>query len=104
LHRLQPSAALLVTEFGAEANRRGPVREKGTYAFQSSYLRRHVAAAATRPYLNGSVIWVMSDFRVHSAWTGGNPKPQPSYNQKGIIGADGRPKPAYFEVRRLFRR
>jgi len=46
----------------------------------------------------------MSDFRVHSAWSGGNPKPKPPYNQKGIIGADGRPKPGYFEVRRLFRR
>ncbi|MEJ7817233.1 MAG: glycoside hydrolase family 2 TIM barrel-domain containing protein [Thermoleophilaceae bacterium] len=104
LHRLQPGAALFLTEFGAEANRPGPAREKGTYAFQAGYLRRHVAAAATRPYLNGSIVWVMSDFRVHSAWSGGNPKPKPPYNQKGIIGADGRPKPGYFEVRRLFRR
>ena len=40
LHRLQPGAALFVTEFGAEANRRGPVREKGTYAHQARFLRR----------------------------------------------------------------
>ena len=104
LHRQQPRAALFVTEFGAEANRRGPAREKGTYAFQSRYLRRHVEQAAAPPFLNGAVVWALRDFRVHSAWTGDNPKPHPPWNQKGIIGAGGRPKPAYYEVRRTFRR
>ena len=31
--------ALVVTEFGAEANRDGPVEEKGTYAFQPDWVR-----------------------------------------------------------------
>jgi beta-glucuronidase len=100
LHRQQPHAALFVTEFGAEANRRGSVREKGTYAFQSRYLREHLRAAASRPYLNGALVWVLKDFRVHSAWTGDNPKPQPPWNQKGILSARGRPKPAYQVVKR----
>lgn len=104
LHRQQPHAALFVTEFGAEANRRGSVHEKGTYAFQSRYLRRHLEKATSRPFLNGAIVWVLRDFRVHSAWTGGNPEPHPPWNQKGIVGADGRPKPAYAEVRRTFRR
>lgn len=104
LHRQQPRAALFVTEFGAEANRSGPVREKGTYAFQSNYLRRHIEAAVSRPYLNGAFVWALRDFRVHSAWSGGNPKPQPPWNQKGIIHADGSPKPAFDEVRRTFAR
>ena len=41
-------AALFVTEFGAEANRRGPVGEKGTYGYQSRFLRRHLAEAVGR--------------------------------------------------------
>jgi hypothetical protein len=102
LHRQQPRAALFVTEFGAEANRSGPVREKGTYAFQSDYLRRHIAAAASRPYLNGAIVWVLRDFRVHSAWSGGNPRPEPPWNQKGLVRAGGSPKPAFREVQRAF--
>lgn len=104
LHRQQPRAALFVTEFGAEANRPGPVREKGTYAFQARYLRRHIEAAASRPYLNGAIVWALRDFRVHSAWSGGNPKPRPPWNQKGIIRANGSPKPAFYEVQRTFAR
>ena len=102
LHRQQPHAALFVTEFGAEANRRGPPREKGTYAFQSRYLRLHIREAAAPPYLSGAVVWALQDFRVHSGWTGDNPKPHPPWNQKGIIDAAGRPKPAYYVVRRAF--
>ncbi len=104
LHRQQPHAALFVTEFGAEANRRGPVAEKGTNAFQARYLRLHIAQALAKPYLNGASVWALRDFRVHSAWTGGNPKPQPPWNQKGIIAANGRPKPAYYAVRDAFAR
>lgn len=102
LHRQQPHAALFVTEFGAEANRRGPVREKGTYAYQSRYLQVHLREAASRSFLNGAIVWALRDFRVHSAWTGGNPRPHPPFNQKGIIGTDGRPKPAYRTLRKAF--
>jgi beta-glucuronidase len=104
LHRLQPNAALYVTEFGAEANRHGSVREKGTYAYQSRYLRRHIAAAESRPFINGAIVWALRDFRVHSGWDGFNPKPQPPWNQKGLIRANGRLKPAFRVVAREFAR
>ena len=104
LHRLQPGAALFVTEFGAEANRRGPVRVKGTYAHQARFLRRHLAEAASRPYLNGAFVWALRDFRVHSGWDGGNPRPQPPWNQKGLLDHRGRPKPGYFAVRDAYAR
>jgi len=103
LHRRQPHAALFLTEFGAEADRHGPAREKGTYAFQTRYLRDQLAVASHHPYVNGAMVWNLRDFRVYPGWNGGNPKPHPPYNAKGLIGTDGRPKPAYFEVRRLFR-
>lgn len=104
LHRQQPHAALFVTEFGAEANRKGPVREKGTYAYQARYLRLHIDQALAKPYLSGAFVWALRDFRVHSAWSGGNPRPQPPWNQKGIIAAGGRPKPAYYAVRDAYER
>lgn len=103
LHRKQPHAALFLTEFGAEANRHGPARRKGTYAFQSAYVSDHLAIAAGRPYVSGAMVWNLRDFRVYPGWNGGNPEPSPPYNTKGLIGTDGRAKPAYSEVRRIFR-
>jgi hypothetical protein len=41
LHSDYPNQAFCVTEFGAEANRHGPVTEKGTYEFQADFLKYH---------------------------------------------------------------
>src|SRR4029079_7091162 len=38
-----PTKALLVPEFGAEANRNGPVTEKGTFQFQQDFLKFHLS-------------------------------------------------------------
>ena len=86
LHRLQPGAALFVTEFGAEANRDGPAGEKGTYAYQARFLRRHLAEAAARPYLNGAFVWALRDFRVHSGWDGRQPQAAPAVEPEGPAG------------------
>lgn len=104
LHRQQPHAALLVTEFGAEANRHGSSGERGTYEFQSRFLDRHIEQATSRPFLNGAIVWALRDFRVHAGWTGDNPKPHPPWNQKGILTPTGSRKPAYVVVRSAFRR
>ena len=40
-----------MTEFGAEANRDGPVEEKGTYAFQQDFVNYHLGVYATKPWL-----------------------------------------------------
>ncbi len=103
LHRQQPHAALFVTEFGAEANRDGPESEKGTYAFQTRFLREHLAIGASRPFLNGAMIWALRDFRVIPGWAGGNPRPDPPYNHKGLLDINGNPKPAFWEVARIYR-
>ena len=100
MRRLQPGAALFVTEFGAEAGHRG--RGRGSYAYQAAYLRRHLAEAAAKPYLNGAFVWALRDFRVHGSWTGGNPRPRPPWNQKGILDLRGRPKPGYRAVRDVY--
>ncbi len=104
LHRLQPSTALFVTEFGAEGARPGPAEQKGTLAFQAGLLRDHLAIMDKRPYLNGAIVWLLRDFRVHMSWTGGNPLPDPPWNHKGLLGIHGEPKPAFYAVQKAFRR
>ena len=41
-----PNQALMVTEFGAEANRDGPVEEKGTWAFQQDWINYQLGVIA----------------------------------------------------------
>ena len=91
-----------MTEFGAEANRDGPVEQKGTFAFQARFMREHLQAIDTRPFVNGAMVWNVRDFRVIPNWAGGNPIPDPPYNHKGLLDLAGKPKPAYDEVKRIF--
>jgi beta-glucuronidase len=102
LHDDYPRQALFVTEFGAEANRAGPVTEKGTYAFQQDLLAYHLNVFATKPFLNGALVWILKDFRVKPGYDGGNPQPSPPLNQKGLVDSNGVRKPAFDTVKRLF--
>jgi beta-glucuronidase len=104
VRRCYPDKALMVTEFGAEANREGPVEEKGTYAYQRDYVNFNLATFASKPYLSGALYWALNEFRVRPFWDGGNPRPNPPIHQKGLTfyGSMAR-KPAYFDVQALFR-
>ena len=103
LHSDYPNQALVITEFGAEANRSGPVTEKGTYEFQSEFLRYHLDVFASKPFVSGALIWNLRDFRVKPGWAGGNPFPNPPVNQKGLVDDQGRHKPAWDVVRQVYR-
>jgi beta-glucuronidase len=103
IRRCYPNEALAVTEFGAEANRSGPVEERGTYEFQSAFVNAHLAEFENHPWLSGATYWALQEFRVRPSWDGGNPRPNPPFHQKGLITLTGEKKPAYFEVQRLFR-
>jgi beta-glucuronidase len=102
VHGYYPSKALFVTEFGAEANRDGPFDEKGTYWFQRQLVEDHLAVYDSTPFLNGALVWALRDFRVRPNWDGGNPKPQPPLNQKGLMDQTGRPKPSFTAASRMF--
>jgi beta-glucuronidase len=97
-----PRQALFVTEFGAEANRSGPASEMGTYEFQTRYLADHLAIIDASPELSGALVWVLRDFWVRPAWSGGNPRPDSPFNRKGIFDERGVPKPAFETVRERF--
>jgi glycosyl hydrolase family 2 len=104
LHQIYPGKAMLLTEFGAESNRSGPATVKGTFQFQTAWLQSHLAQAAARPFVNGEIAWLLKDFRVHPTWAGGNPTPNPPWNNKGLIDETGSLKPAFFSMQSLWRR
>lgn len=95
--------AIVITEFGAEANREGPVEEKGTYAHQQDFVNFHLGVYASRPWLSGSIWWALQEFRVRPGWEGGNPRPTPPIHQKGVVTFDGQRKPAFFDLQRHFK-
>ena len=102
LHRYYPKQGLFVKEFGAEANRSGDIDEKGTFEYQRDLIEYHLRIYDEKDYVNGAIIWLLRDFKVRPDWDGGNPKPEPPYNQKGLVTPQGERKPSYFEARRLF--
>ncbi len=97
-----PRVGLFLTEFGAEASRAGPASQKGTYAFQTSFLDSYLATADSTPYLNGACAWLLRDYAVRPGWRGGNPRPDPPYSRKGLIDLAGGRKPAFELVRQRF--
>ncbi|MGZ4255103.1 MAG: glycoside hydrolase family 2 protein [Solirubrobacteraceae bacterium] len=105
-HARYPRQALVVSEFGAEALYDGPAAVKGTFEFQSDYLRRTYAVLGGLPFMNGSIYWALRDFAVRPGWTGGTALPlgypTDGLNHKGLIAYDGTEKPAFAVAASLF--
>lgn len=99
LRKCYPSKAIAVTEFGAEANRDGSPEEKGTYAFQDSFIKYHLDVFASKPWLTGSIYWALQEFRVRPFWGGGNPWGTPPYHTKGVVRLDWSKKSGYSVLR-----
>ena len=97
-----PDKALMVTEFGAEANRDGPAEEKGTWAFQQDWVNYQLGVFATKPWLSGAMYWALNEFWVRPGWEGGNPRPSSPVHQKGLVTYDGVRKPAFADVQRSY--
>ena len=97
-----PNKAIVVSEFGAEGNRIGPVEEKGTFEHQVDFVNYHLAVHGSKPWLTGSIYWALQEFRVRPNWDGGNPRPNSPIHEKGLLEFDGAKKPAWFDVQRIF--
>jgi len=106
LHAANRDLPLVITEFGAEATRSGPVEQKGTYEFQRKWVMDHLAIHASKPYVNGSIHWALRDFRVHPTWQGGAPDgwAAPPWHNKSLIEENNHRKPVFLDVARLYRR
>ena len=96
LHSCYPTKSLMITEFGFEGNRSGPVEERGTYQFQSAAAAFHLGVFATKPYLSAAMWFALQDFPAHPGWTGGNPFGNPPFVQKGEIDINGAPRQPLF--------
>ena len=106
LHAANPDLPLVITEFGAEATRSGPVEQKGTFEFQRKFVMDHLAIHTSKRFVNGSIHWALRDFRVHQTWEGGAPNgyAQPPWHNKSLLEENNHRKPVFLSVARLFRR
>ncbi len=103
LHACYPSKALFVSEFGFEANRNGPVEERGTYQFQANAAEYHLGVFASKPYLAGAVWFALQTFAARPGWTGGDPLGDPPWVQKGEIDQFGNPTPLFGLIQSIYR-
>jgi Glycosyl hydrolases family 2, TIM barrel domain/Glycosyl hydrolases family 2, sugar binding domain/Glycosyl hydrolases family 2 len=105
-HERYPDKALVVTEFGAEANQGGPVSSKQTYAFQADYVKRVLGIVSRMKFVSGSIYWTLQEFAVKPNWNGGAlPDDTPgldSIHNKGLISYAGTRKPAWQVAQRIF--
>jgi beta-glucuronidase len=102
VHQCYPTKALMVTEFGFDANRDGPVEERGTYAFQVNTIAYHLGVFATKPYLSGATYFALQDYVAFPTYNGGDPRPKPPFNEKGVVDLQGRPKASFATVSQIF--
>jgi beta-glucuronidase len=98
-----PTKAIFVTEFGFDANQDGPVEVRGTYAFQANSAAFHLGVFASKRWLSGAVYFPLQDFANNPNYTGGNPWPDPPFDQKGLVDLYGNLKPAFSIVARIFK-
>lgn len=102
LRACYPTKAIMVTEFGFEANRHGPVEERGTYEFQSNSVAYHLGVFATKPWLSGAIYFALQEFAARPGWGGGDPWPDPPWVQKGLVSMTGSLKPAFSVVSAIY--
>jgi len=103
LHACYPNKALMVTEFGFEGNRNGPVEERGTYQNQVNQAQFHLGVFASKPYLSGAIWFALQSFAAHPGWTGGNPRGDPPWVQKGEIDRFGNPTPLFGVIQQIYK-
>ncbi|HEY2162208.1 MAG TPA: glycoside hydrolase family 2 TIM barrel-domain containing protein, partial [Solirubrobacteraceae bacterium] len=105
-HARYPGQALVVSEFGAEALYDGSATVKGTYEFQSDYVRNTLDVLDTLPFMNGSIYWTLREFAVRPGWKGGlTPLPQDpptGFTYKALINYEGTTKPAFSVAQKMF--
>jgi len=109
LHATFPGKVLVVSEFGAEANRLNAPGSPGSESFQARLLTEHIRTYDATPWLTGSLVWNLQDFALAPSFAGGSIRREVpnirlvrGINQKGLFTYDGQPKPSVAAVRRAF--
>jgi hypothetical protein len=109
-HAVFAGHPLVVTEFGAEANRLNPTAAPGGEGYQARLIGDQVRVLRADRRLDGWLVWALQDFALTPTFGGGSVRQAlpalrlvPGVNQKGLFAYDGRPKPSVAIVRRLSR-
>jgi beta-glucuronidase len=97
-----PRKAVFVTEFGFDANRSGPVEERGTYDFQANSAAYHLFVFASKPWISGAMYFTVQSYVAFPGYTGGNPRADSPFNDKGLVDFDGSFKPAFSVVSSIY--
>lgn len=98
LRRMYPTAAMAITEFGAEGVRRGSRTKKGTLEFQQRYFNQIMNVIDSRPDLSGALYWTAREFAIKPSWTGGTPRASAKLDgihRKALLTYAGTPKPVW---------
>jgi beta-glucuronidase len=92
----------ILSEFGADAQagRHGGDLTRFTEEYQANVYRRQVAMFRRIPFLNGTIAWVLVDFRSPRRPLAGI---QDFYNRKGLFSDRGERKSAFFILRDYYR-
>jgi beta-glucuronidase len=103
LHACYPNKGLMISEFGFEGNRHGPVEERGTYEFQADMARYHLGVIASKPYISGAIWFALQNFAAWPGWTGGNPQGDPPFVEKGEIDQNGNHTPLFGVIQSIYK-
>jgi beta-glucuronidase len=103
LHACYPTKAIMITEFGFEGSRHGPVEERGTYENQANSIAFHLGVFKSKPWLSGATYFALQDFAARPGWAGGDPRGTPPFVQKGLVDLQGDPKDVFGLVSQLYR-
>lgn len=95
IRKCYPKQALMISEFGFEANRDGAPEERGTFQFQREMMDFDLGVFASKPWLSGQIYWALQSFRVRPNWDGGNPFPISPIHEKGVMDFDGNKRPNF---------
>jgi beta-glucuronidase len=95
LRSCYPHQGLMITEFGFDGNRTGPVEARGTYAFQDNSIEYHLGVFAALPWLSGAIYFNLQDFAARPGWDGSNPLGTPPFVTNGVLDANGNEKSAF---------
>ncbi len=109
LRRALPGLPVVISEFGANANRLNRDPRVGSYAYQARLLADRIAFYR-RHRVPGMLIWVLRDYAVAPDFFSGTLRGVvpglrvgPALNEKGLFRYDGSAKPAVAAVRRAYR-
>jgi hypothetical protein len=62
----------------------------------------HLGVFATKPWLSGAIYFALQNYVAFPQYSGGDPRPNAPYNQKGLVDFSGNPKPAWSAVSQIY--